>query len=345
MSMTLCNGAVLPDISADILTDYPYACIMSISSESDTTYMLMVLTEETILIPKDVSSAENDMWYQANPCNSITYTAVDSNWVQDGMNTSAKAECPIGTMNGETYTLLWSNHDVYIATAFDKTTGETTVGTEIYFVEYKELNGVWFPKIPKDFENSYPYEIIVKIEVVYTDEHKESYPNVSDELMYALLLGPTEFVYSYDSMEEMYIVHSKKFLGNYGYIVYGTEDLLINKWLDPSESLNDTDDYFPIISISTAAYTVTYSLHWSNHDIHVCTVADDGTLTETEEVYMSGTGVVEPPEYYIIDRKSLAYGARKARKLTGVIAPMDADEIISAFAGIEAFEDAEGMVF
>ena len=68
---------------------------------------------------------------------------------------------PIINMGGGNIEIVWSNYDIYTATAYDDVNKVPTAGTEVYFSERQNFNGVWLPKISEDVLAEYPCGVII----------------------------------------------------------------------------------------------------------------------------------------------------------------------------------------
>lgn len=168
--MPIVNSANFPDIPKEVLAEYPYAAIYANSENS--TYALGVSKKEWCYVHSDISGINFSVCYGQGTIKA--YVLNDGNW-------ASETEVKEGYFNLSKVYPVWSNHNIYKATAFDTSTLEATIGTELYYTERENLGGLWFPKLPNGIFGAYPYGYIIK--AVYNDT--KYYLISSDkELMY-----------------------------------------------------------------------------------------------------------------------------------------------------------------
>ena len=141
------NGVTLPDIP--VVEGYPCATISkTIATREGQTiivYTLGLCTAEFAIVPAGIQIYEGEAW--TNPAlvsgnkNVTTYEFAEGYCTEWETHTEGYYEpTHMGTVDytsvggpKTTAELVWANHDVCLATAYDYTTMIPTVGTEIYF--------------------------------------------------------------------------------------------------------------------------------------------------------------------------------------------------------------------
>ena len=305
------GDVVLPPIPEDVLAEYPYATIIYASSTDD--YVLMACDSVFYYATKEVSGisyADGILVGQSGVGTVYSCNADASEWTRD--EELNEPFTPIGEMvvGGSVYgvyTLLWANHDICIATTFTSPT-EVIIGTEVYFSECQNFNGVWLPKIPEDVLAEYPYALIVNIERVDSDGTESEY------LM--LFCSTSEVIYAHTDITDFQSVIVAP-VGGQSYL--GTNNIWsVDEYLDalvfPTDNPMNSGD-------ATFAYTIL----WSSYDIYEATEFDIGTFE-----YALGTDLYFPPLPAIdTDRVSIGYDlcdgiAKEIQRLSGSTDKMNA---------------------
>lgn len=333
------GGITLPAIPEDVLAQYPYTIIIH-GSYGDN-YAVMACDSAFYYATKEVSGityADGVLVGQSGIGVVYACSAGATEWTRDEENNEVFS--PIGelVMGGTAYgvyTLVWANHDICIATAFTSPT-DVTIGTEVYFSERQNFNGVWLPKIPNGFETSYPYVLILDTKVTYTDYAKQL--GFSDYELYTLIMSPNQCAYAEN------LNTGNNFLGCAGYYSYSAESIggewgYINEDLELSSN-NVTNEVMD--EVGSAEFNIIYS----NHDIMNANIDTDGNIIILDTVYITGSGVAVPSDMFAVDHDSMVFSARIARSLSNSpMTPLSFEQSMQIFENIETYEDAEGMVF
>lgn len=338
------GGITLPAIPEDVLAEYPYTAIFKIEMSDGTVGFIGILSKSAFYFCKTgvVNDAQsNDMVISLNTSGAKEFEFFDGNtgW---GEGYDSGGLCIIGSdipaTNDTTCTvgIVWSNHDIQEVTEVNGETGEFTTATEVYFSERQNFNGVWLPKIPDGFEVSYPYVLINKIKMTYSDDAKQY--GFSDIECYMLIMSPNPCVYAKDKST------NKQYLGCVSHYSYSAESIG-NEWDYINEDLeltvNDVTNEV-LDGVGSAEFDVVYS----NHDILNANINSDGSITVLETVYINGTGTKVPEDVFAVDHDSMVFIARAARKLSNkLMTPITLEQSMNIFDDIETYEDAEGMVF
>lgn len=136
MAIELANGVTLPDFPEGVFDVYKYGVIAAVTEGENTAYYLMATAYPCAFVPLEIATEIGIDNAETGGLVSLGRGLIDYEFSGNGANweklpevPQARAECPLG--NGAE--LLWTNYDVFIATAYNATTDEITVGTEIYF--------------------------------------------------------------------------------------------------------------------------------------------------------------------------------------------------------------------
>lgn len=136
MAIELANGVTLPDFPEGVFDVYKYGVIAAVTEGENTTYYFMATAYPCAFVPLEIATEIGIDNAETGGLVSLGRGLIDYEFSGNGANweklpevPQARAECPLG--NGAE--LLWTNYDVFIATAYNATTDEITVGTEIYF--------------------------------------------------------------------------------------------------------------------------------------------------------------------------------------------------------------------
>ena len=340
------NNTLLPDIPEEA-KGYSNFLVVSSTTEDGKNYMLIGFSGNGLAVkspePLDPSMPDVYPYYLYLPKPVIVYEAIiDGAWVYDSEATGTgyqKFPLPLLTveMDGSVFGfgIFWADHDIMEATL---DSDQLPVSTEsVYFPEYLLYNDVWLPRLPTSLSVSYPYTVVFKAEVKYSDAIKEILPELVDDTSYIAISFPNKTVCWHDDIENAYRVCDVNSYGQYQRIISG------GKWSATEEIIGSNP--VPVGSWSNDSGSSDVSAVWSNHNIYSYIVNDDGSMSNTGEIYFSGDGAITPPPLFSLTRTELGFCARKARKLAGVTGSLSVDAIFDAFANIEAFEDAERMVF
>ena len=156
------GDVVLPPIPADVKEKFPYLMIEKLYNSNDgTMYGLLGTKLETVFVSKEMDGAADctGSLYTTQPCLSSWLTYVGDGWMPLGEIDNVAPIIHIG--GGTKNEIVWSNYDIYTATAYDDVNKVPTAGTEVYFSERQNFNGVWLPKISEDVLAEYPCGVII----------------------------------------------------------------------------------------------------------------------------------------------------------------------------------------
>lgn len=170
------GDVILPDIPEEVKAQYPYLIIVKINMEDSIIYSLFGSTTDMIYISKTTSNKLQDAIVTSEPTSCFYMFQQDemSSWTSYEKEKASKVITTIGEFTSTViYTLIWSNHDIYTAISysddssnnisFDSDSMQFTVGTEVYFNKSIKFDGAWYPGIPVEVLETYPYVIIQKI--------------------------------------------------------------------------------------------------------------------------------------------------------------------------------------
>lgn len=131
------NGVTLPDIPSEVLEQYPYAVIYKETRPAGTIYYALCVSKTAMLymskeVSGDTSGAEaviyNTYAYRA------FYDSDTSEWgdlavFNNGyVDYEGQMGVAVGTFQNYVYEWVYTNHDIYEATAINTSTGEITLG-------------------------------------------------------------------------------------------------------------------------------------------------------------------------------------------------------------------------
>lgn len=156
------GDVVLPPIPADVKEKFPYLMIEKVYNSNDRTmYGLLGTKLETVFVSKEMDGTADcaGSLYTTQPCLTSILEYVGDGWMPLGEIDNL---APIIHVGGATkIEIVWSNYDIYTATAYDDVNKVPTAGTEVYFSERQNFNGVWLPKISEDVLAEYPCGVII----------------------------------------------------------------------------------------------------------------------------------------------------------------------------------------
>lgn len=133
------NGVTLPDFPEGVFDVYPHGTLVGVSVEGTSMFCILATTHPIAFVPLAIAQAGGADDATSDGIGAIgpgaaqyMYTVGEStDWVSIGESIDSVPKLPIG----DGYEVVWANHDIYIATAYDAATNEITVGTEIYFAD------------------------------------------------------------------------------------------------------------------------------------------------------------------------------------------------------------------
>lgn len=176
------GDTVLPPIPEDVLAQYPYVFFqyvtMTSGEETMTVYSGLCSSSKFAVIPPGMiiydeteyadEECYNSIWTKKEGVR-ISCFEGDADWEIEEIptdefgawtvdHTSDLSSVGMGTMTAK---IVWSNHDICVVTEMDYENGiASTVGTEVYFSERQNFNGVWLPKVPADVLAEYLYDVV-----------------------------------------------------------------------------------------------------------------------------------------------------------------------------------------
>lgn len=141
MAITLIDGTVLPDIPSEVLESYPYAIVLNVTFPDGYESLGAFVSAGPFIEIGEASgnaalAGSEAVVLAQTDYTSLGYDTTTETWVITEGSEGSSVQLPIGTfqVSGQTYTytMCWSNHDIFIATNVTAD-GTYTVGTEIYF--------------------------------------------------------------------------------------------------------------------------------------------------------------------------------------------------------------------
>lgn len=294
------GDTVLPPIPEDVLAEYPYAVICT----NDSVHTLAFSRKEWCRVDNSLTGVGFAMLYGQETAR--IYELSNSAWIEN--TTDEFIYLNLSKAYPE-----WSNHNIYKAAAFNKETYEVTIGTELYYTERENLNGLWLPKLPEGIFDTNSYGYI--IEILLTDEDKPRYYllNNSAELLY----GTVELWATLGLTPESGYIGSEG-----GVLAVGEGDVirfcggLSGVWQEGSSFLVPC----PIGETSAG----TFRLAWANHDVYECIDANAETMEFTK-----GSLYFPPLPTIDTDRVSIGYDlcdgiVEEVQRLSGETGQMNA---------------------
>lgn len=134
------NGVTIPDIPEYILGTNPYAVVVRISSAEGDMWMLLTSKGAFTAVPPGmpVDGQTHEYYYVASTVSeNFMFFGNGEEWAEGGR--SEGLNMPINaTQEGATAEMLYTNHDIYVATAYDDTTHRGTAGTQLFCTASKE---------------------------------------------------------------------------------------------------------------------------------------------------------------------------------------------------------------
>ena len=334
------EGFVLPDIPSTILSNYPFAVIVYDTTANK--FALFACSEAFYYINKEKAGINyaDGLILGLKDTNTTAYETTNNGETWSQIE-ETEPFIPVGEVSLGEYSsyvdAVWCNHDIYIATSYNSETNEPTLGQEIYFFESKEINGIYLPRIPDGFENSYPYIAILKMTQIYSEEMKEANSDLKDVETYGLFMSPLPCI----NVENKEL--NVRYFGCENYNHYSAESI-ISKWEYFSEEQGLLDEN--IMGGSNGHITITITVFYSNHDIMEATIDSNNNITVLDSIHFSGSGFIAPPDEFSIKHSSMVHAARNARRLSGQpFTPLGLEQIMEVVNNIETFEDAEEMMF
>lgn len=130
------NGVTLPDIPEYILNQNPFVLVVRMLTPEGNMTMLLTSTAAFTAVPPGMTVDEqaHEFYHVASTVtDNFMFMLVDGSeeWMEGGRSSSLTFPVDI-TQEGTTVELLYTNHDIYVASAFDDTTNLATAGTQIY---------------------------------------------------------------------------------------------------------------------------------------------------------------------------------------------------------------------
>ena len=286
------GDVVLPAIPEDLKAKFSYFLILSVDNPNGSAMYAVIATKlKTVFVPTELggSAADSDGGlFTEQLCLTALYVLTGTEWVYGGETDN---DAPIFHIGGTTGTdVVWSNYDIYTATAYNSETKVPTAGTEIYFSERQNFNGVWLPKAPDDFFGEKPYGFLFRL-------------NYNGENQYFLVKSHGEFLFLPEDVLGQIGLDPSILGGAVGFVTSEIEEPLSTLYCS-SESTNwmtgnDQENAVPIGQFGEMYY---YELLWANHDIY-----------EVASVDMNGGGFIPGDLYYPplpaidTDRVSIGY--------------------------------------
>jgi hypothetical protein len=289
------GDAVLPPIPEDVKEKFPYISIVSVDDPSGPTmYAMLGAKLKTVFVPKEMSGTAADCdggLYTEQLCLAQMFVCMENEWMY-GPETDNDA--PITHIGGATtMKLVWSNYDIYTATALDSVTLAPTAGPELYFSERQNFNGTWLPKIPAGALTNNPNATIVRHDdgdtvnyYLYTLANKFNYFSAE---VWNPTLGPYIQMLPDGAGVLMNNAENGESMAN---IYMLTEDTV--NW-----RYDRTSDAAPPVGQHENGF---YEIVWSNFDIYEVVAFDmnTGESSLNESVYF-------PPQLIDTDRVSIGY--------------------------------------
>lgn len=318
MSIVLKDGTVLPDIPNDVLAECPYIVISSITDGTVTAYTATASAARLSYVHDSLTGNGYDCLLSNELTNYYMYitNADDTAWEQQGFASENIAFHLVGNAMGIIHTPLWSNHDIFVATAIDTETGLVTeVGTEIYFPSSVKSNfilpdGTELPPLPEGCFEKYPYGMI-------------SYVEITDgEAAYALSVAEGTYIFAPGSETGEGSDYVISLLPGYRHYRYVVSPTAASGWEQYAESTTQHSGH------DFSREDGTMEIRWCNHDILTATAMND-----------DGTPEVGPDLYRKSDVNYRIYGGwlnsmgNQARRLGNVSGALKPGEMESVFSG------------
>lgn len=195
MSIILNDGTVLPDLSADVLAEHPYA-ILGYAANSGV-YAGLISTAPFFYDPVDNLYVSLGTGYLET-----MFIQAEASWY-----TSAEQEDEC-VWPEYSFDIMWSNHDVYEVTGADEN-GNPIFGTEIYFKSsiFRLPDGTELPALPDGCFDGTPYGLIVKTTDVYAfySAERAMYVSPFEENGHNYLVAPSGFVRLFGIVNEQWM--------------------------------------------------------------------------------------------------------------------------------------------
>lgn len=292
----------------DIIDDeYPYAVMIKYAS-----FVYLYTTREPLRAY--TSSSNYTYLYHSDDARSYKLsTNLGGMWFYD--NTVNEDNDDYIRILHEDTTMIWSNYDILAVDTDKVETGETyfTKSGDISSEDVHELDIRIFPNVPTEWMDVYPYLCAVKLVMFGMTIYAAL---LSDKNMSAVPIGILD-----PSMG--FVVSNTVSSASYLYV----EDT--DKWDEYSANINTARDISCLGSgMLDGIIDAKGSIGWSNHNI--TTYAYDETiddLVETDDIYFSGSGVVEPPEKMVVNRSFIVAMSGNTRRLTNTLDKMNTDEM------------------
>ena len=271
-----------PDMPAPPTDDeYSYTAIFLIDEEEGL-YYLVAMPQAYVYADGAVISESSSFKIYVWAPGELTY------WYPYGTEEGTPPELP-------TTMLIWANHD--ICNSSDGTTVAFAGGPDP--VTEEVVSDVTVPEVTSDWLGTYPYVSI--LHVAYA----------GFEAIVALLSEHPLNVVPAGAIEGLdYGVIKVS-----GFSTSAIYDAASDSWLDGEAE--ERDFSWVNGTVSEGGFTMTGEVCWTNHNAIVCEVVDLDTFdtVETDEVFMEGTGVVEPPDIMSADRSFFVGAAANLRRI------------------------------
>lgn len=366
------NNIVLPDIPSELLSEYPYYVIYQydlVLSNGSSVVMYNAALSETpfVYVPISILDGTEGLDFltgisgivmnDGTPGRIYGCTVGSSTWTdtsETGEETTPAVFDGSLALSDDgskiVYKILYANHTIYIASYLNSSSKpyKYTLTNRVYTpgittVFYHTMND--YPSISDSLDRSYPYTIIFDAELLYSSV-RIPYGTLmfkSTKPLYYIYLG--EFGNLGDG-----IMMSALIIGEgLGHIQYELDDSK-TRWINPTET--NEESYIPIslfYGSGDEGLSINVTPCASNYDVMEVDLMGFATNEKLEftGIYMSGTGTpaVAPEQYYAVDRFDILRMARKARKIKGIIKPMDMYDMGLVVANLEILEDAEEVSF
>jgi len=317
-------------IPAGLLNQYPHACVTMMM---DSPYQLVLSSNKlSVLNAGDLSSMlggadselaeifgmlfSGDMQMIMTP--DAVYSHSSGKWTLSDSTSAMAGFMMIG--------IVWTNHDMNHAEFVGVNTDEFVVLDGI--AAYKNCPA--FPKVPDWVHESYPYQALFSAGM---DGDVVSMYYLSPEPIYGFAEDGITMLFGNVDFTNTYVPPLKPYMPTLMYFAMGAS------WMVRHEG---------VISYDTLPYGIPFALLmaefgfgitdpktvWANHNIKLVD-GDFTTIQATDEVIVEGTGVVRPPDKYVVSRDWLVANAYKIRRLTGIfdeLTPKVQNEAIGAVA-------------
>ena len=299
------GDVVLPPIPEDVLAEFPYAMI-GLNSDYNM-YLLGVSDTPFAYLPAELTTTGNAFITTVGFRHKF-YAYDGSAWVFQNENSTERIYQELN----ETIGVCWANDDICTITSRTDAQGEITVGTEVYFSERQNFNGVWLPKVPADVLTEYPYAFIVQYVYSYKGTIQNRYSlNVSTSIFGYLAAG---------------IISAVDTISTFGSGMGGYQIKAESEWemMEPGEFLQINWKDTIVEDDEGNVTSETMSILWSNHDIYEVTSVDINTMEYTT------AGLYFPPLPAIdSDRISIGYDlcdgiVKEIQRLSGSTDKMNA---------------------